>query len=115
MIRTGDRGVARATESSTDLEPPTMSDIPPIHGSHAPIGRIGPGSRLPGGAASHARQPGADEAQFSPAARLLGQLHGLPPVRAELITAARDRIDSGFYDNEQVTDQTLEALVAEEF
>jgi len=92
-----------------------MSDIPPIQSSQAPLARIGPNSRPNDAPAAPGRTGAADEVQFSPVARLLGQLHNLPSVRNELITTARERIDAGFYDSEQVTDQTVEALAAEEF
>lgn len=89
-----------------------MSEIGPIQPA-APTAtqRSKPPVSVPATSAS-APRPG-DQVELSDQARLLSQLSSMPDVRQGMIDLAKSRVESGFYDNEAVIDQTIDKMAHE--
>lgn len=53
---------------------------------------------------------GGDRVELSTQSQLMARLKELPEVRQGLIDQAQQRIASGFYDSQQVIEQTIDKL-----
>lgn len=89
-----------------------MSEIGPINAPHAALG--GYASKVNGksGPVNTAQRLGDDQVEVSATARLLSQIGNAEPAEVDVVGTARQLIDSGFYDQPEVIDATVERLIA---
>jgi hypothetical protein len=87
------------------------SEIGPIHRSQPTPPSATPRSDPPPQAAGQGTGDRADRVEFSQNARLLARIADLPEVRVELVEQARARVEWGYYDQVQVIDQAIDAML----
>lgn len=90
-----------------------MSEIGPIHQSHPALGRIAAQRAGRAADAAQTQARGNDQVELSTHAQLLSQVNDA--VRPELVAQARQRIESGYYESQQVIDQTIDRLAEDLF
>jgi len=86
-----------------------MNEIGRINASQPAMARIA--ARR---AAEQQNQPqpnrGDDRVELSEQSQLMARLKELPDVRQDLVDQAQQRIASGFYDSQQVIEQTIDKM-----
>jgi len=89
-----------------------MSEIGPISNSYGPVSGNGNGKAHTGPAATPSPRIADDQVQVSEAARLLGQLASATgPATVDKVGTAAALIEAGFYDQPEVIDATIEAML----
>jgi len=86
-----------------------MSDIGPIRSSQPALAQFAAQRAASQKAESHASRQG-DQVELSEQSQLMAKLKEFPDVRQGLVDQARQRIASGFYDSQQVIEQTIDKL-----
>jgi anti-sigma28 factor (negative regulator of flagellin synthesis) len=58
----------------------------------------------------HQPRGGGDQVELSTQSQLMARLKDVPEVRQDLVDQARQRVESGFYDSQQVIEQTIDKM-----
>ena len=90
-----------------------MSEIGPINQPNPLVGSYAGKANGKSAPASTPSGGGGDEVNVSPTARLLGQLAGAGPAQVDVVATAGQLIESGFYDQPEVIQATVDALLAD--